>query len=408
MIFEYIKLSINELFNNKLRTFLSLIGIVIGVAVVYVIFSISDIANIAITSQISGNNGAVNINYVNDKTNPEEVLYASFSSSEGMGQSGNYKFDAKDMEELKKLENVDDVLAHYSVSEKITIDRKSVSVNIKRNSANFIDFYSLELVAGKYFDDYPADVRQNLVIVSDKIITNQFKMNIEDAVGKTIKLKNRLFTIIGVCTSTNSNISSMMLLSDEAYDSMFSSGSIQFLSVKIHPGADINTTTKAAVAKLNELHGTADTKNGYAEEDLSLIINQIKQVTNILSIVMSIIASISLLVAGIGVMNIMLVSVVERTREIGVKRAIGASKRAIKFQFIVESSLLTLIGGLFGILIGVGIIGIALNILNMEMPINMLYIGFAVIFSITLGIIFGYLPAHRAANLNIIEAIQSE
>ncbi|MCI6271728.1 MAG: ABC transporter permease [Erysipelotrichaceae bacterium] len=408
MIFEYIKLSINELFNNKLRTFLSLIGIVIGVAVVYIIFSISDIANVAITSNVNGNNGAVNINYLNDKTNPDEVFYASLSSSEGYGSNGGYKFNLDYLEELKKIENITDVLPHYSSSQKITIDRKMVDINVKRNSDNFVSFYNLNIIYGKNINDYPENERQNLAVVSDKILKNSFKISPDKAVGKTIKLKNRLFTIAGVSSSTNSNVNTMMLISKEAYDSMFSRGTIQYASIKIAPGADIKETTKLAVDKLNELNGTLNSKNGYAEEDLSFIINQIKQITGILSIVMSVIASISLLVAGIGVMNIMLVSVVERTREIGVKRALGASKGAIQFQFIVESSLLTLLGGIFGVLIGIGVIAIALQLLKMDMPINLTYIMYAVVFSISLGVIFGFLPAKRAANLNIIEAIQSE
>ncbi len=408
MIFEYIKLSINELFNNKLRTFLSLIGIVIGVAVVYIIFSMSDIANVAITSNVNGNNGAVNINYLNDKTNPDEVFYTSLSSSEGFGTNSGYKFNLEHLEELKKIENITDVLPHYSSSQKITIDRKIVDINVKRNSDNFVSFYNLNIIYGKNIDDYPESERQNIAIISDKVLKNSFKISPDKAIGKTIKLKNRLFTIVGVSSSTNTNVGSMMLISKEAYDSMFSMSTIQYASIKLAPGVDIKETTKLAVDKLNELNGTLNSKNGYAEEDLSLIIDQIKQITGTLSIVMSVIASISLLVAGIGVMNIMLVSVVERTREIGVKRALGASKGAIQFQFIVESSLLTLLGGVFGVLIGIGVISIALQLLKMDMPVNLTYIMYAVVFSITLGIVFGFLPAKRAANLNIIEAIQSE
>lgn len=408
MIFEYIKLSINELFNNKLRTFLSLIGIVIGVAVVYIIFSMSDIANVAITSNVNGNNGAVNINYLNDKTNPDEVFYTSLSSSEGFGTNSGYKFNLEHLEELKKIENITDVLPHYSSSQKITIDRKIVDINVKRNSDNFVSFYNLNIIYGKNIDDYPESERQNIAIISDKVLKNSFKISPDKAIGKTIKLKNRLFTIVGVSSSTNTNVGSMMLISKEAYDSMFSMSTIQYASIKLAPGVDIKETTKLAVDKLNELNGTLNSKNGYAEEDLSLIIDQIKQITGTLSIVMSVIASISLLVAGIGVMNIMLVSVVERTREIGVKRALGASKGAIQFQFIVESSLLTLLGGVFGVLIGIGVISIALQLLKMDMPVNLTYIMYAVVFSITLGVVFGFLPAKRAANLNIIEAIQSE
>ncbi|NLC96138.1 MAG: FtsX-like permease family protein [Erysipelotrichaceae bacterium] len=408
MIFEYIKLSINELFNNKLRTFLSLIGIVIGVAVVFTILSINDIANAAISSAITGTNGTVNINYTSDKSDEESNLYTSFASSFGGIGEVNYRFDPDDTAELIKIDGISDALPHYSSSINVSLDRKNITMNIKRDSENFIDFYNLELVKGKYIRDYPEDKRMSIAVVSDKFIENSMKLTIDEALGKTIKLNNKLFTIVGVSSSNNSNIDNIILLYDKAYDTMFSSGSIQFMSIKIDPGYDLNDTTALAVDKMNELHNTTNTKDGYIQEDLSLIISQITSVTNILSIVMSIIASISLLIAGIGVMNIMLVSVVERTKEIGVKRAIGASKGAISFQFIIESSLLTLLGGVIGIIFGITVIKLALNLLDMNLPINISYVFFAVIFSISLGIIFGFLPAKRAANLNIIEAIQSE
>ncbi len=408
MILEYLKLSVNELWNNKLRSFLSLIGIVIGVAVVFIILSISDIANVAITSQITGSNGVVNINYIKDRTNKENILMSSFMSNAGGSGEKNYKFNYDDINELNKIEGVVDSLAHYSSYVKASVGRKTSNLNVKRNNDNFIKFYDIQLTAGKFIEDYPTDKQINLTIISEKFITDVLELTPEEALGKTVKINNRLFTICGIFTSNNDSFKLANIISKEAYDGLFSSGTIQFMAIKVKPGADVGETTNKAVTKLNELHNTTNTKEGFKEEDLSVIINQIKTVTGILSLIMSIIASISLLVAGIGVMNIMLVSVVERTREIGVKRALGASKKAIQFQFIVESSLLTLIGGLIGILIGIGVIKIALVLLKMNLPLNIFYIIFAAGFSISLGVIFGYLPAKRAANLNIIEAIQSE
>lgn len=410
MMLEYIKLSIRELFHNKLRTFLSLIGIVIGVAVVYVILSIKDISSIAITKEIAGDGGIININYVTDKKDEMTILNSSFASSFGESDGGSsaYRFSPEDAQEIKKMDIVADALAQYSTYDRISFNRKSVNISVRRNSENFVSFYDLKLVQGKYIEDYPEDTRGNLCIISDKIVTESMNLKVEEAVGTTIRINNRLITIVGVCTSENSAIKRMVLLSKEAYDSMYPSGTIQNLAVKLNSTEDLKDSSKIVVHRLNEIHGTLDTKDGYAEEDLSSIISQITSVTNILSIVMTIIASISILVAGIGVMNIMLVSVIERTREIGVKRALGAPKSAIQFQFIVESCLLTLIGGLIGVALGLIIIHVALIMLKMEMPVNIFYVNCALLFSITLGIIFGYFPARRAANLNIIDAIQSE
>ncbi|SJZ53667.1 ABC transporter permease [Anaerorhabdus furcosa] len=408
MIFEYIKLSVRELLNNKLRSFLSLIGIVIGVAVVFIIFSISDIANVAITNQITGTNGSVNINYVKDRTDKFEVLNQSMNSNFGGMGSKQYVFDLNDLEDLKQIKGVEDALAVATAYENVKVNRDTFQVAIRSAPENFMDFYEFKMVAGNSFDAYPKDERINLAIINDKILDDYLQIPAEQAIGQKIKIKNRLFTIAGVTNTPNQNLGTMIAIDQEAYDLMYSKGTIQYLSVKVKPGEDLETTSQLAVDKLNEIHGYQNTKNGYALEDLSFFIQQVTQVTGILSLVMGIIASISLLVAGIGVMNIMLVSVVERTREIGVKRAIGASKSAIRIQFIVESCLLTLIGGIIGVTIGIGVIKIALMVLNMQLPINGSYVAFALVFSITLGILFGYLPSKRAANLNIIEAIQSE
>lgn len=408
MIFEYIKLSVRELLNNKLRSFLSLIGIVIGVAVVFIIFSISDIANVAITNQITGTNGSVNINYVKDRTDKFEVLNQSMNSNFGGMGSKQYVFDVNDLEDLKQIKGVEDALAVSTAYENVKVNRDTFQVAIRSAPENFMDFYEFKMVAGNSFDAYPKDERINLAIINDKILDDYLQIPAEQAIGQKIKIKNRLFTIAGVTNTPNQNLGTMIAIDQEAYDLMYSKGTIQYLSVKVKPGEDLETTSQLAVDKLNEIHGYQNTKNGYALEDLSFFIQQVTQVTGILSLVMGIIASISLLVAGIGVMNIMLVSVVERTREIGVKRAIGASKSAIRIQFIVESCLLTLIGGIIGVTIGIGVIKIALMVLNMQLPINGTYVVFALVFSITLGILFGYLPSKRAANLNIIEAIQSE
>ncbi|MPM24105.1 putative ABC transporter permease YknZ [bioreactor metagenome] len=190
-----------------------------------------------------------------------------------------------------------------------------------------------------------------------------------------------------------------------AYDSVFSKGTMTNISVKVDPAKDLDTVSAAATAFLNQRYGT---KDNYEVQDLSSIVAQITSVTGVISTIMGIIAMVSLLVAGIGVMNIMYISVLERTREIGVKRAIGASKSAIQFQFLVESTTLTIIGGVLGIIIGILIIQVAMSLLDYNMPINLLYIVYGIVFSLSLGLAFGFLPARKAARLNIIEAIATE
>ncbi|MFV0379831.1 MAG: ABC transporter permease [Anaerorhabdus sp.] len=406
MIIEYLKLSINELVNNRLRSFLSLIGIVIGVAVVFIIFSISDITNVAITNEISGTGGVFKIYYVSDKADStvvfRESLGLNFNSF-----SQTKKYDVEDIEVLSEVEGIENAMGNFSVDEVVKVDDKSVNTSIMRHNKNFLDYHGLSIVYGSDIEAYSGSKKNNAVIISESFAKNYLELSNEEAIGKRLIIKNRNFTIVGI-VENSSSLTAMMALSEGAYDSMFSQTTMNAISIKIAPGYPLEDTAKKAIDYLNHINGFTDTAGGYALEDLTFLISQIQVVTGILSLVMGVIASISLLVAGIGVMNIMLVSVVERTREIGVKRAIGASKKAIQFQFIVESCLLTFIGGLIGVLIGMGIVKLVLQGLDMSMPINMGYVIFALLFSISLGLLFGYLPSKRAANLNIIEAIQSE
>lgn len=408
MILQYIKLSIHELFNNKLRTFLSLIGIVIGVAVVFVIFSISDITNYAVSNALTNTNGVININYREDLNDEDNGMMTSFYSTTGGTGEISYHFNLSDVESIKQIEGVMDALPHYSSNVKIILDRKSSNLSVKRYSDNFLDFYDMKLIAGHNLSDFSKNEQFNIALLEKNFVVDVMKTTPQEVIGQKITLKNRSMTIVGVVETTNSSLKSSLILKDETYDLLFSKGTIQFMSVKVAPGYDIDGISKQVSECMNQLNGYVGTKNGYAAEDLSMVLDQMSQVTGILSTVMAIIASISLLVAGVGVMNIMLVSVVERTREIGVKRALGAGKLVIQFQFIVEACLLTLMGGIMGVLLGVGIIQIALALLQMDVPINMGYVVMALLFSLSLGLIFGYFPAKRAANLNIIEAIATE
>ena len=407
MIFEYVKLSFADLWANKLRAFLSLIGIVIGVAVVYAIFSIADLTEYAIKSELMSGEGIITIQYVESDENQETNNMRSFAALFGfsIGDTLNYHFTDDDLVDLLAIDGILETFANYTTSGRINIDDKTVNVVIKRHSTNFLDFYSYELISGKVFDDYPINSRISAVLVDKTFISVNTSYTVEEAVGKTFRLRNRIFTIAGVIDSSTRSINGMVLMDGIAYDSIFSKGTMANISVKIDPTKDLDTVSAAATSFLNQRYGTID---NYEVQDLSAIVSQITSVTGVLSTIMAIIAMVSLLVAGIGVMNIMYISVLERTREIGVKRAIGASKTAIQFQFLVESSTLTIVGGVAGIIFGIIIIQIAMSLLDFHMPMNFLYIIYGIIFSLSLGLAFGYLPARKAAKLNIIEAIATE
>ncbi len=407
MIIQYIKLSILELLNNKLRTFLSLIGIVIGVMVVYIILSLGDITNVAVSNAAAGGKATFEVIYTKDKKNKDTV----FNDSVGInfGSENKFYFEPQDTEVINEVEGVKEARVNYLTYSPLTYNKITLNLTVKNYGENYLEFYNTELLTGKSIDDYPDSQKQNLVIIEESVVKNLKISTNEEAIGKKIKLINREFTIVGVIKNrAGINFGEqMILISSKAYNQMFSSN-ISSITVQVKDGYGLEEVSKNVLTSLNEKHNYHNSKNGFVTKDLSFITEQIKGITGALSIIMSIIGSISLLVAGIGVMNIMLVSVVERTREIGIKRALGASKKEIQLQFIIESSVITFVGGFIGIILGILIIKIALVLLKLEMPINLLYVGSALIFSLTLGMIFGYFPAKRAAGLNIIKAIQND
>lgn len=407
MIIEYLKLSFADLWANKLRAFLSLIGIVIGVAVVYAIFSIADLAEYAIKAELMSGEGIVTIQYVEDTDSEDTSSMRNFAALFGfsVGDSLNYHFSDQDLQDLLAIDGIEETFANYSASAAISFLGETKNIIIKRHSANFMDFYSYDLVAGNLLSDYPEENRISAVLVDKTFVSVNSDLTVQEALGKTFRLNNRIFTIVGVIDSSQNSLNGLVLMDQIAYDSVFSKGTMTNISVKVDPAKDLDTVSAAATAFLNQRYGT---KDNYEVQDLSSIVAQITSVTGVISTIMGIIAMVSLLVAGIGVMNIMYISVLERTREIGVKRAIGASKSAIQFQFLVESTTLTIIGGVLGIIIGILIIQVAMSLLDYNMPINLLYIVYGIVFSLSLGLAFGFLPARKAARLNIIEAIATE
>ncbi|MDD2591920.1 MAG: ABC transporter permease [Erysipelotrichaceae bacterium] len=407
MIIEYLKLAFADLWANKLRAFLSLIGIVIGVAVVYAIFTIADLTEYAIKSELMSGEGIVTIQYVEDSDDEESNSMRNFAALFGfsVGDTLNYHFNDQDLDDLLMIDGILATYANYSTSASVDFAGNNRNIMIKRYAEGFLDFYSYEVVAGNSLDKYQVDQRISAVVVDKIFVTTNSKYTDQEAIGKTFRINNRIFTIVGVIESDQRSLTGMILMDGIAYDSVFSKGTMTNISVKVDPSKDLDEVSDNATRFLNQRYGTLD---NYEVQDLSSIVAQITSVTNVLSTIMAIIAMVSLLVAGIGVMNIMYISVLERTREIGVKRAIGASKSAIQFQFLVESSTLTIIGGVFGIIIGIIIIQIAMSLLDFHMPLNYLYVVYGIIFSLSLGLAFGYLPARKAAKLNIIEAIATE
>ena len=416
---ENIKLSFKGIRSHKMRSALTMLGIVIGIASIIIIVSlISGTSEQLKTAMIDSGDSTITIALYN-KENPWTPMDPSFNTL----PDGVVSPDSDTIQEIKSLDDVENATAVYSSEYNIKVSHNGIE-----NSSCVVmgvekEYFSLKnyvLTSGRYFIDRDYDNRNNVAVISSGVASSMFTN--EDAVGQTIAIGDEIFTVVGVVQnvideSEINNITDYYLkvaMKNNDFVIVPSVSWVNFggfdlysnLVVKIK---DVDDTVKVGGEAANILNMNI-TNNGYEYRSSSMQedADYLENITQFVSILLIGIASISLLVGGIGVMNIMLVSVTERTREIGLKKALGAKKRVILGQFLTESVVLTGLGGVLGVLIGIGISYLVSLVLSMPASISIPAVAIAVGFSMGVGIIFGIMPSIKAANLNPIDALRYE
>lgn len=381
---------------NKLRTVLSLLGVIIGVASVIIITSLGS----SVSSQITGTFGNAGLDMV--------------SVSQGFMQrrtrSGTVTFN--DTFRTNLFDNVTDIKKVWyknSMSATLSIDDLDSTTNCSAIETGYLEAYDFELEDGEFFNVTDNVEGTQKIILSHNTAESLFPDG--GAVGSHIILTTSnisfAFTVIGVLKEANASIES-----GSAYVPR------GFYSKKIRPNPTADsvmvqcTSEDIATQVTNRIKTYCTELSGseYAVNVTSMqsMINQINEITGLLSIFLSCIAGISLLVGGIGIMNIMIVTVTERKQEIGIRKALGARPFDIKRQFLVESASITLIGGLIGIGLG-GAISIIIEIIqDYVLMVNFNACVIAFVFSVFVGVFFGYNPAKRAAKLDPVLALAGE
>ena len=286
---------------------------------------------------------------------------------------------------------------------------------------NYLSVYGYQVKSGRGF--VPADFEnfRKVVLIDNRAVTTLFGG--EDPVGKSIELKSDVFTIVGVValteefTPTINSLNEYWLYADTSAGAIYMPASVwptayqfdepQNVAIRVS-NTDVMTTVGQKAADILTETQIVNTESDfdYRSADMLEQAQQLQSMSESTNTQLIWIASISLLVGGIGVMNIMLVSVTERTSEIGLKKAIGAKKRRIRMQFLTEAAVLTSLGGIIGVASGIGLAQLLSNMLQIPVSINVTAILIAVVFSTLIGVIFGMLPAVKAANLNPIDALR--
>ncbi|MEN4010462.1 MAG: ABC transporter permease [Bellilinea sp.] len=410
LLTQNILTALRSLMANKLRSGLTILGIVIGVAAVVALMAIGNGATSDITSQIQSTG-----------TNLLSIQAGRTQRPQAGGAPPAFSvLTYKDYQALlAALTDIAGIAPVYQANSAVVFEDDSYSVSVTGTSEDYLKVYSYEMERGRFFT---ADDRQanKQVAVLGATTAGELFPNTE-AVGQTVKIDDVRFTIIGVLKAKGSSGFSdpddiVLIPLETGYLKLFGANAIRSGQKTVNSIAVSAASAEAVdsvTAQINFIMRRQHKIEPGAEADFRVqvqsdMLETLSTVTTTLTTFLGAIAAISLLVGGIGIMNITLVSVSERTREIGLRKAVGARKDHILLQFLVETMSLSLLGGVIGILLGIGIAQTvsALGLINSLITASSILMAFS--FSLGIGLFFGLYPAYRAANLHPMEALRSE
>ncbi|MDD3711209.1 MAG: ABC transporter permease [Patescibacteria group bacterium] len=406
--------SIKALKANKTRSFLTMLGIIIGVASVIVIMSVGAGAQSLILGQIESigsNTISVTPGKSDDSGPPTSVL--------GIVVTSLSLDDLNSIERSKNDIGISALTAYVNGVGTVSFQNNSYDTNLEGVTEAYLDTEGGELSSGRFFTEEENDSLAKVVVLGSTVKEELFGDSI--AVGQRVKINRQIFNIIGVLEERGqvafSNYDDKVLLPLKTMQKNIAGiDYLNMITIKPEESADVDLVINEVEIILRTNHGILDQSgdsDDFSVRSLTELLDLIKTITDALKYFLALMAGLSLVVGGIGIMNIMLISVNERTREIGVRKAIGASNRNIISQFLLESVFLTLIGGIIGIILGVIIswlISLIMVSLNYDWafvvgPISVLL---AVSISALVGLVFGIYPAKRASKLEPVEALSYE
>ncbi len=428
LILENIKLAFGALRANKMRGFLTMLGIIIGIGSVIAIMTVSS----SLTTSISVSfqeMGANNITVGLKQSGEEEEVRQNGMRFGTSGRSSTVEEEDRITDEMLEAltARFPDQIEAIAISESVaegTVRKKDSTANISITGINEDYFASsdITLLAGRKIKKEDLEGNKKVIMVSDKVVENIFDGKYEEALWKEISVEiNDVYVsyyIVGIYKYEESSS-----FSSSSDDEVVTSAYIPLTTGKEQIDADdgYDHFTVVTAAGLSSVSAFAQELEIFflpyyaANDDYEITATTMESMTESMndmiqtvSAAIAFIAGISLLVGGIGVMNIMLVSITERTREIGTRKALGAKNSFIRLQFIIESMILCLVGGCLGILLGFGLGAVAATLLGYSASAPVAAILIAVGFSMTIGLFFGYYPANKAAKLDPIEALRYE
>ena len=394
---ETVSVAIDALRANKVRAILTSLGVIIGSASIVLVVTVALTSKTFILSQIESVGS--NLVWAELVQRPDKPLPL------------NYEMTLEDLESVKAIPNVIEVAGTREQETSVVVDGVERPVHLVGVTEGYQAIRRLLILRGRYFDSADMEMRSKVCLITTQLADRIFGQ--ENPVGRPMRMGELTFTVIGVFRERVETFG----LSDIQENSVL----IPFSLMKYYTGMEVVRLLDAQADKAENvasverqlgqvLRSRHPAEAEYKVQTLTAILSAARNISLALTIVLIIIALIALVISGIGIMNIMLVTVTERTREIGIRKAIGAARREIMYQFLIESFVISGGGAVIGILIGIAIPVTAQFFLpgNLRVPVSGLSVVIAFVVSCSTGLFFGYLPANQAASLQPVESLRYE
>ncbi|HWR07371.1 ABC transporter permease [Sporomusa sp.] len=404
MFWESVKIALDALVSNKLRSILTMLGIIIGVGAVIAMVSIG----MGVRDKVQTSIASLGSNLI--------IVTPGAASTSGVRQAAgtNTTLTLKDAQAMsREIAGIGAVAPSVGKQYQLVAGNMNWTTNVQGTTPEFMDVRNLSVQSGSFITNDDVDTRNRVAVIGSTVASSLFD-NI-NPVGQQVRIGNAPFTVIGVLESKGQSAGGqdqddmVIIPLTTAQERMMGITYVQTISVQAANAEVVDDVQDGVISLLRSRHGiTGDKADDFTVRNLASVMATAQETTATITMLLGSIAAISLLVGGIGIMNIMLVSVTERTREIGIRKALGARYANILMQFLIEAVVIGVIGGAIGIAVGVGGSYIISSFAGWNTVITPMPILVSFGFSVGIGLFFGLYPARKAALLNPIDALRYE